>query len=201
MTDEERDEWDAILAQQFAKHKSKITAADYERTHSWKVPSLVWASLDAGFRPIEVGRARVAWVDLGAGVMRVPKQQATKNEQDWVIGLQDDTTEFLELWLEERSETKGYEDSDRLWLTSHGTRYRSNSLNYLFRKLCKEAGIWNEHREMSWYSIRRSTATYMAREEDLAAAAAQLRHRSTQTTARYDQAPVDDRKDALERIG
>jgi len=44
---------------------------------------------------------------------------------------------------------------------------------------------------------RHSTATYMAREEDLAAAQAQLRHKSPQTTMRYDQAPVEDRRDAL----
>ncbi|QSG08544.1 XerD/XerC family integrase [Halapricum desulfuricans] len=37
----------------------------------------------------------------------------------------------------------------------------------------------------------------MAREEGLAAAQAQLRHKSEQTTMRYDQAPVEDRRDAL----
>lgn len=43
--------------------------------------------------------------------------------------------------------------------------------------------------------------TYMTREENLAAAAAQLRHKSTQTTMRYDNTPVEDRKDAFERMG
>jgi integrase len=54
---------------------------------------------------------------------------------------------------------------------------------------------------MSWYSLRHSTGTYMTREEDLAAAQAQLRHRSPQTTMQYDQAPVEDRQDALDRMG
>ena len=35
---------------------------------------------------------------------------------------------------------------------------------------------------MSWYTIRHSVGTYMTREEDLAAAQAQLRHTSEQTT-------------------
>lgn len=53
---------------------------------------------------------------------------------------------------------------------------------------------------MSWYAIRHSVETYMTREEDLAAAQAQLRHKSEQTTMKYDQTPVEDRKDALNRM-
>jgi len=41
----------------------------------------------------------------------------------------------------------------------------------------------------------------MTREEDLAAAQAQLRHRSAATTMKYDNAPVEDRRDALDRMG
>jgi integrase len=200
MDDDERKEWDRILSQRFGKPLREVTERDYDRTHSWKTPSLVWTSLDAGFRPIEVGRAKVSWVDLSARVLRIPKHELTKNEEDWVIGLRDDTTVFLEHWLEERAENELYDGTDALWLTRRGTRYASHSLNYVFRKLCAEAGIDTTSRECTWYSIRRSTATYMAREEDLAAAAAQLRHRSIRTTARYDQAPVDDRTAAIERI-
>jgi hypothetical protein len=40
----------------------------------------------------------------------------------------------------------------------------------------------------------------MAREDGLAAARDQLRHKSEKTTMRYDQTPVEDRKDALERM-
>lgn len=54
---------------------------------------------------------------------------------------------------------------------------------------------------MSWYTIRHSIGTYMTREEDLAAAKAQLRHKIPKTTMRYDQAPVEDRRDALNRMG
>ena len=54
---------------------------------------------------------------------------------------------------------------------------------------------------MSWYTIRHSVGTHMTREEDLAAAQAQLRHQSPETTMKYDQTPVEDRRDALDRMG
>jgi hypothetical protein len=41
----------------------------------------------------------------------------------------------------------------------------------------------------------------MFREEDLAAAQTQLRHKSPETTMINDQTPVEDRRDALDRIG
>jgi hypothetical protein len=39
----------------------------------------------------------------------------------------------------------------------------------------------------------------MAREEGLAAVQSQLRHRSASTTFKYDQAPLEDRRGALEK--
>lgn len=41
----------------------------------------------------------------------------------------------------------------------------------------------------------------LTREEDLTAAASQLRHKSTRTTVKYDQAPVKERRDALDKMG
>jgi len=67
----------------------------------------------------------------------------------------------------------------------------------LLDNLREIAGI---DRDFSWYSIRHSTGTYMAREEGLAAAQAQLRHKDTATTMKYDQAPPGDRRDALDRM-
>ena len=40
----------------------------------------------------------------------------------------------------------------------------------------------------------------MTHEEGLAVAQAQLRHKSEMTTMKYDQAPVEDRRDALDRL-
>lgn len=41
----------------------------------------------------------------------------------------------------------------------------------------------------------------MTREEDLAPTAAQIRHKSILSTIQYDQAPVEDRRKALEPMG
>jgi hypothetical protein len=41
----------------------------------------------------------------------------------------------------------------------------------------------------------------MTHVEDLGAAKAQLRHKSEKTTLQYDQTPVEQRKDALDKMG
>lgn len=41
----------------------------------------------------------------------------------------------------------------------------------------------------------------MTHVEDLGATKAQLRHKSEKTTLRYDQVPVEERKDALDKMG
>lgn len=162
----------------------------------WLTPSLVWTSLDAGLRPIEVGRATVDWVDIQNGVLRIPHEDSSKNEGNWTVSLTSRTSEVLEHWLDQRD----YE-SDLIWQTSHGNPYGSRSLSRLLSRLATHAGIRTENRQLSWYAIRHSVGTYMAREEGLAAAQAQLRHKSTQTTMKYDQVPVEDRRDALDRMG
>lgn len=76
---EQRDRWRIHLAQRFGIPKSDIGLEDWERADSWKVPSLTW-SLDAGFRPIEVGRAKTGWVVLDNGILRIPREDSSKNE-------------------------------------------------------------------------------------------------------------------------
>ena len=161
----------------------------------------MFTSLDAGFRPIEVERATTRWVDVENGVLRIPRDESSKNKEHWIVGLGDRTTTILERWLDQRRNYEQYDDTDALWLSRQGNPYNSGTLRYLLHKLCEIAGISVEDRSMSWYAIRHSTATYMAREEGLAAAQAQLRHKSVETTMKYDQAPVEDRKDALNRMG
>jgi hypothetical protein len=41
----------------------------------------------------------------------------------------------------------------------------------------------------------------MTHEGDLAAAQAQLRHKSAETTMKYDQTPVENRRDVLDELG
>jgi len=200
VTPEERSRWKRYLAQRFGKPKEDVSLDDWERANGWKIPSLVWTSLDAGLRPVEVERATVRWVDLENGLLRMPREEASKSKDNWVIGLREQTVTALDRWITERENYPIYDEADTLWLTREGNPYQTHSLNYLLSKLCEIADISIESRDMSWYSIRHSVGTYMTREEDLAAAAAQLRHKSTQTTMRYDNTPVEDRKKALERM-
>ncbi len=198
---EERDRWKAVLAQRFEKPKEDITQEDWKRANGWKIPSMVWVSLDTGLRPIEVGRAKIYWVDTQNKVLRIPKEESSKNEGNWTVAISDRTAEALKRWLIEREQQAVYDESESLWLTKYGNPYGSHSLRRMLHRLCEVAGIEYEHRQMSWYTIRHSVGTYMTREEDLAAAKSQLRHKSAKTTMKYDQAPVEDRRDALDKMG
>jgi len=201
VTPAERDRWKQHLAQRFEKPKSEVTPDDWNRANSWKIPSLVWVSLDAGLRPIEVERASVSWIDIENSLLRIPKQDSSKSYDNWTVSIRDRTATFLDRWLDERAYYDKYADTDAVWLTREGNSYGSSALRYVIETLCDIAGIDTENRDMSWYSIRHSVGTYMTREEDLAAAQAQLRHKSPETTMKYDQTPVEDRRDALDRMG
>ena len=198
---EERDRWLRYLSQRFEKPMEAVTKDDWEQANSWKIPSLIATSLDGGLRPIEVERARTRWVDIENEVLRIPKEDSSKNTENWIVGLQSRTVEMLDNWLEQRKTRGQYDDTDALWLTRQGNPYQSATLGRLLRKLCDIADISTENRQMSWYAIRHSTGTYMAREEGLAAAQTQLRHKTPETTMKYDQAPVEDRQNALDRMG
>ena len=201
LSPENRDRWKAHLAQRFGKPKAEVTPDDWEQANGWKYTSLTWVSLDAGLRPVEVERAKTTWVDIENQVLRIPREESSKNSENWIVGLTERTAKALSRWLDERKMYDQYEGRDELWLTREGNPYQTSSLRDLLKRLCDLAGIPTENRKMSWYAIRHSVGTYMTREEDLAAAQAQLRHKSEQTTMKYDQAPVEDRRDALDRMG
>jgi integrase len=196
-----RDYWRRYLAQSLEKPKDELSEDDWKKANDWKIPSLVWTSLDAGLRPIEVKRATTGWVDAENGVLRIPSQESSKNRENWRVSLRDKTAEALENWVKQRSAYDKYQGTDILWLTREENPYESQSLKYILEQLCEAADISTEERKMSWYSIRHSVGTYMAREEGLAAAQTQLRHKSRKTTMKYDQTPVEDRKDALDKMG
>jgi len=197
----ERDQWRVYLAQRFEKPKEEVTPADWDRANGWKVPSLVFTSLDTGLRPIEVGRARLQWVDVENQLLRIPKEDSSKNTENWRVSIHDRTAQMLSRWLDERNNYSEYKNTNALWLTREENPYTSRSLGYLLNRLCEVADIDTSSRSISWYAIRHSVGTYMTREEGLAAAQAQLRHKSEITTMKYDQAPVEDRRDALDRMG
>jgi site-specific recombinase XerD len=195
-----RDDWKAYLAQRFSKPKSEVTPDDWERANSWKFPSLVWTSLDAGLRPVEVERATVSWVDVENAVLRIPKEDSSKNTGNWTVSIREQTAQALERWLEERRYRDLYDGRDEIWLTREGNPYGTSALRHVLKRLFEIAGIEARDRKISWYMIRHSVGTYLTREEGLAAAQAQLRHKSETTTMRYDQVPVEQRRDALNRM-
>jgi integrase len=195
---EKRREWKAHLARRFGKAMGDVGRDDWDRANGFKYVSIVNASLDAGLRPVEVGRAKTYWIDVENAALRIPERESSKNKDNWTVSLTQETAEYLARWLEEREIYEKYDDTDQLWLTRHGNPYSAKSLRVLLDNLREMAGI---ERDFSWYAIRHSTGTYMAREEGLAAAQSQLRHKREETTMKYDQAPVGDRRDALNRMG
>lgn len=198
ITPRQRDKWKQYLAQRFEKPKSEVDPADWDRANGWKYASIVWTSMDTGLRPKEVGRATTDWLDLENRMLRIPKEESTKNTENWNVGLSSRTANILRRWVGERKQYDKYDATNSLWLTKYGNSYKPKSLNRLLRKLCEEADIPVDNRSITWYSIRHSVGTYMARDNGLAAAQAQLRHKSERTTMRYDQAPVEDRKKTLD---
>jgi site-specific recombinase XerD len=195
---DEREEWKRFLACRFGKPMNDVSPEDWKRANGFKYPSLVHASLDAGLRPVEVGRAKTYWVDVENALLHIPADESSKNEDNWTVSLRRETADYLARWLEEREMYEKYDDTDALWLTRHENQYSSSSLRYVLEAVCRVANI---ERDLSWYAIRHSTGTYMAREEGLAAAQSQLRHKRTETTMKYDQVPVEDRRGALDRMG
>ena len=166
----------------------------------WDVTSLILTSLDAALRPVEVNRARPEWVDTQNMLLRIPREDSSKNVDNWRVSLTSRTATALDRWLTERSEDTMYDDRGELWLTREATPWGSRSLSRLIKRLCEDADIDMGGRSMTWYSIRHSTGTYMTAERDLKAAKDQLRHQSAQTTMKYDQVPVEDRRDALDNM-
>lgn len=169
-------------------------------TESWREATIILTSLDAALRPVEVRRARPEWVDIDNQMLRIPREDSSKNTDNWRTSLTSRTADALEYWLEERSDDPAYDNSKHLWLTREETPYSSRSLARLLRRLCDDAGIESGGRSLTLYSIRHSTGTYMTSERDLKAAKDQLRHKSAKTTMKYDQVPVEDRRNALDNM-
>lgn len=104
-----------------------MSPENWKGVNGWKFTSLVWASLDTGLRPIKVDRAAVNWVDVRNGVLRIPKEESSQGEQNWIVSLTDRTAQALDRWITEREQYDLYEDTDELWLPREGNPYESKS--------------------------------------------------------------------------
>jgi integrase len=185
MSTEERDRIRAHLAQRMEIPKSEVGPQEFAEANSWKFPSLFSLSADLGLRPIEVGRANTGWLNLQDQEVRIPKQESTKNNDPWECALSTRSIRAIKRWLEERQSYELYDDTDKIWVTKYGNPYESGSLNSLLQRLLDETSIQANGRDLTWYAIRRGTATMWANDAGIEAAQAQLRHKNLQTTLRY----------------
>lgn len=195
---DEREKWRDHIAQRFGKAKEEISPEDWERAESWKYPSLLSVSIDTGLRPVEVSNARVGWLYLEEGLIRIPVEESSKGSDNWEVPLRTKTVNRLKAWKTERDNYTKYDGTDKLWLTREGNPYGSGSLKYFLGNLHEIAGIDRENH--SWYMIRRSLATGLADAKTTEHARDQLRHQSTDTTERYVQTTNEQRKKGLESM-
>jgi len=200
VTPAERDRWKTYLAQRLQKPKDEVTMKDWEKANSFKYTSMIYTALDAGLRPCEIERATIQWVDTDNGVLRIPREESSKNRENWIVALKAETASILKHWKDERETREKYDGRDALWLTMYGNWYNKDSFRDVFRKIATEAGLDLDNRDLTPYSIRHSTATYVASEEGLAVAAQQCRHKSKRTTEKYEHSSVDRQADAVNRI-
>jgi integrase len=200
-TPEQRDRLKIHLSQKLEKPKPEVTPEDWKKNNrSWERPSLVLVSLDTALRPIEVNRAREDWLRLDKGSLYIPREEAAKSRDHWEVSLRSDTVEAAKRWRAERNELPKYDDTDRIWLTRENNPWGSNSLNYLFDKLCNEAGLDRTNRRLCWYSIRHSVGQHMADLGGLEEAKEQLRHKSIESTLQYTEPSLESRRSTLDKM-
>lgn len=132
---EEREELKIFVSKRLGIPKEKVGPEEFKQANSWKYPSMIATTLDTGLRPIEVGRAKVSWVNLEDNELSIPKDESTKNEGIWNCSVKGRTAKNLERWLDERASLDKYEDRDELWLTQKVSEYGSKSCNALLTRL------------------------------------------------------------------
>ncbi|PSQ44595.1 hypothetical protein BRD17_03925 [Halobacteriales archaeon SW_7_68_16] len=196
VTPEERSRWKTYLSQR----TSKTEGGSHDEGLGGSQLVQIHVALDAGLRPIEIKRSNVHWVDTQNGVLRIPREESSKNRENWIVALKEETTQILKRWMDERETREKYDGRDALWLTMYGNRYNKDSFRDVFRKIASEAGLDLENRDLTPYSIRHSTATYIAEEEGLAVAAQQCRHKSKRTTEKYEHSSTSRQQDAVNNI-
>ncbi|TKX73568.1 site-specific integrase [Halorubrum sp. GN11_10-6_MGM] len=197
---EERDRIKRYLAQRLEKPKAEIGPDEFAEASSWKVPSIIAVVADTGLRPIEVGRAKMDWFDLDHGRMLVPKEESTKNDDDWECALSSRSANALRKWKAERSALDLYAGRDAMWLTRTGNEYGSSTLNSILRKLMERSDIDEESRKLTWYSFRHGAASMWAEKEGIYVAKEQVRHKSVKTTLQYTRGSVEAASKAVDRM-
>jgi integrase len=201
-TPQERDRWKVYLSQSLGVPKEDITPEDWEKqTCCWKLPSLLYVSLDAGLRPIEVYRSTVDWARVDKGTLAIPKEESAKNRENWEVALNDGTARILGNWLEQRDARPKYDGRNELWLNKKNNPYSSGPLNNFLNNLLEETEIDTSNRNLSWYSIRHSVGDGIGRQGNIVDVMTQLRQKSVQSARKYVNPSAEDLRELLEKIG
>jgi len=191
---EQRDRLKIHLAQRLEKPKEAVGPDDFKTANSWKFPSLLAMSIDLGLRPIEVERARTDWLWLGDEKVVIPRDESSKEKDDWECSLTPRSVRALRRWLTERQSYEKYDETNRIWLTKYDNPYGTDALNDFLGRLLPMTDIKPRNRDLTWYSIRRGAATMWANNIGLEHASEQLRHKKLETTKRYTKGETDERK-------
>ena len=199
---EERDRWNAHLAQVLSKPKQSIGPDEWEKLQKcWKTPSLITTALDCGWRAAMVGRLSTSLINLEEGRIRIPPDVAVKNDEHWDAELSDRSTKMLRRWLLQRKNKTKYDDCDVIWLNRKGNPYTSGTLNNLLSNLIDEAGINTKSRRLTWHSIRHSTGMYVYdQHKDLELVAEILRHTTLEAARKYAHPTPESKQDVIEAI-
>lgn len=193
LTPEERDAWKVIISQSEGIPKSDVTPNHFKKLQrQWKIPSLIWTTVDTGLRPCEIERFRTDWLRLQKNEIHIPKQYSAKNDEAWSIAIRDETAKYLQKWLMQRAELPAYSNTDKLWLNQHQNSYSSRNLNYMLRNLLNDAGIDGTNRKIVWYSFRHTLGEHLYDESSQVTTATQLRHKDISSVQNYAR-PVPDR--------
>jgi integrase len=190
------------LSQSYGKPIDEITP-EFWRAHnrSWEIPSLINTTLDAALRPCEVNSAVVDWPRIQKGSIYIPKEESAKNRENWEVALRSETVDMLDRWLAQREVLDKYQNTNHLWVTREGNPWSSGSLNGLLDRLCDEAGIDTTNRRIVWMSIRHSVGEHMTEEGNISQAKEQMRHKSIESTLKYTDPSLSNRRDTLDRMG
>lgn len=191
-SEEERDRISGLVAQRLGIPKDDVTREDWLRAdQSTKIHSMVAVGYDAGLTPIEIGNAEVSWYDPQRQTFRIPTDKACKQREKEEVALADETADALSRWIKERRHLEQYDGTSNLWLNRDGNHYSSGNLCYLIRRLCEEAEITTEEKEIRWYSLRYTMGRNLTEEGELSEANDQLRHKHLKSTKEYDDTPIN----------
>lgn len=199
---EERDRWNAYIAQLEGVKKTEIGPSDWERLqHDWSIPALISVALDIAARAALINRLTTELFNPNKENFEVPSEVAVKNNQEWDAELSSRSMKLLGKWFEQRENMEKYDDSELIWLNRVGNAHDSGTLNTLFQNLLDEAGIEASGRQLTWHSIRHSTGMYVYDEkEDLGWVAEVLRHKSLEGARKYAHPTPESKTDLIESL-